>query len=287
MSLGEIHQVLIGFASFLATIIISIIIYKMQRKHEKEIDDLRKLQIKKDIEDKANSFLIDNEDERDYLPWCVIASAIHRHKKHTRRIYTEFCRCNDDVQREILKQAEFSIEIIQDNDWIETVLSALRSDIKKHKLGSDYLYDNGKYLHRSFENYRDQRWTNETEKDYFPYIATKIGFYTKNEQNFISYVEEYFNFLYSEYRPKLYNRNPPPPIDCAWETFRLANAKEIEVCRWMLEIVYSIVVNIHNRYYGTNKISETFTDANIDTFEDKYYETLLWMYYTYVLEPNS
>lgn len=286
MTIGEIHQVIVGFASLIATITVSIVIYMMQRKHEKEINDLRDLQHQKDVENRANSFLIDNEGEKDYLPFCVIASSMYRHKKHTRKIYTEFCRCSNEVQVEILKQAEFNMPIIPDGEWFDSALKDLRKDIEEHKLGKDYLYDGGKYLYRNFDYYREEQWTDITEKECFPYIATRTGFFRKQSQNFISYVEEYFYYLYSETRPMLYNPNPVPPVDLAWNMFGLANSEEIETCRWMLEIVFSIVVNIHNRKYEMYTISNTYTDAQIDTFEDKYYETLLWMYYTYILENN-
>lgn len=39
---------------------------------------IAKLQEHKELEEKAKLFLIDNETERNYLPWCVISTGRNR-----------------------------------------------------------------------------------------------------------------------------------------------------------------------------------------------------------------
>ena len=80
MSLADIIQIIIGVLSLVATIAVSFLIYWLQSRHEKEI---QKLQCEKEriaLQEKARLFLIDNQEERDYLPWCIIAAIYIRLK---------------------------------------------------------------------------------------------------------------------------------------------------------------------------------------------------------------
>lgn len=86
MSLADIIQIIIGVLSLVATIAVSFLIYWLQSRHEKEI---QKLQCEKEriaLQEKARLFLIDNQEERDYLPWCIIAANLYPLEKHTRKI---------------------------------------------------------------------------------------------------------------------------------------------------------------------------------------------------------
>ena len=77
MSLADIIQIIIGVLSLVATIAVSFLIYWLQSRHEKEI---QKLQCEKEriaLQEKARLFLIDNQEERDYLPWCIIAANLY------------------------------------------------------------------------------------------------------------------------------------------------------------------------------------------------------------------
>ena len=57
-----------------------------------------------------------------------------------------------------------------------------------------------------------------------------------------------------------------------------------------MELVDNFVVNIHNRF-GTSVYDgimwENSTDAQAETFEDRYYEILYWMYYTYCFKTEE
>ena len=90
MSLVDIIQIIIGILSLVATIAVSFAIYWLQLHHEKEMQKIAEMQEHKELKEKANLFLIDNEAERSYLPWCVIAANICRFDKHTRKIYNSF-----------------------------------------------------------------------------------------------------------------------------------------------------------------------------------------------------
>ena len=70
----------------MATIAVSFLIYWLQTRHEKEIQKLQDEKEQKELETKARLFLIDNESERDYLPWCVVAANVHPLERFIRNI---------------------------------------------------------------------------------------------------------------------------------------------------------------------------------------------------------
>ena len=281
MTLADIIQIIIGVLSLVATIAVSFLIYWLQTRHEREIEKIEAKREQKELEEKAHVFLSENNAERDYLPLCVMASNLNRHDAHTRQIYTNFCRCPVELQNEILRQAEFDMTVPSDTEWVDCRMDCLIDDIEKNKLGRNYLYDGAKYFHRGYEYYREETWEELRYRKDFHRIATEITFYPKGDQSLLDYIDEYFRFLYSENKPLLYNPNPIPPLDYMWNTFNLGSTEEKEVCRWMMEAVSDILIICHNRKNGRGKIHEIATDAAIETFEDKYYDTLLWLYYTY------
>ena len=155
MSVVDIIQIVIGGLSLLATIAVSFTIYWLQRHHEKDIEREAKEQARNELKEKAKMFLMENEAERGYLPWCVLAANLHRLERHTRNIYTAFCRCPEELRNEILRQAGFQIGVIKDKTWVNDCIEKLKTDIEKYGLGRDWLYDGAKYFHRSYERYRE------------------------------------------------------------------------------------------------------------------------------------
>ena len=288
MSAAEITQIVIGALSLLATIAVSFLIYWLQTRHEKEIEKRDEQRRKTELENQANVFLSENESERDYLPWCIIATNLHRQKKHTRAIYTNFCRCPVELQKEILKQAELTYDLIDGTDWLDASMKKLREDISKYKLASgdqDFLYDGAKYFHRGFDYYRENLYTRDDPKVIKSLYATRPFFGESDGKIGIrSYIEEYFDFILNMI-PKdvLTCDNPIPPIEFIWRNKNLFTANELSVCYWVMFYVFDIIVNIHNRTKGISGdlLYENQTDAEIEFFEDMYYETLLWLYVTY------
>ena len=115
MTIADIIQIILGILSLIATVGVSFAIYWLQSRHEKQLERIAKENAEKQLKEEADRFLIDNEAERDYLPLCVFASNLHRHERHTRKIYTNFCRCSNDLQNKILEVAEFKCRTIEGN----------------------------------------------------------------------------------------------------------------------------------------------------------------------------
>lgn len=282
MTAVEIIQIIISVLTLLVTAVVPIMIYWMQKRHEKEIEKIQEKQYYKELSEKANAFLIDHENERDYLPWCVVASAIHRQEHHCRKIYTDFCRSSTELQNEILKQAGLSIDNIVGDKWIDTSFDEIRNDIKDYKLGRDWLYDGAKYFHRGFERYREDEWV-DTPRIFDP--INKDGFFKSVFPNSSidigSYIDEYFYYYLGSH--KEFDVPPIPPIDYVEQLVHISSCEEKEVCRWIMDLVHNISIIIHNRNANLeNDIwHQNITDAQAETYEDKYYETLLCIFYTY------
>lgn len=283
MTPAEIVQIIIGSLTLIVTAFVPVMIYWLQKRHEKEIDDVRKEQTAKELANKANEFLIDHESECDYLPWCVMAAALHRHEHHTRKIYTDYCRCDIELQKEILKQAGFTVESIEDDTWVDKAFDHIREYIKTNALGRDWLYDGAKYFHRGFERYREEKWE-DTPQVFEPVIKnntvrTAFGI---NKIDIGSYIDEYL-------WQKAHTENPSDaenlisPIDYVEKTQSISTCDEKEVCRWIMDIVFNVAIIAHNTdpEKMDNDLRENFTDAFAETFEDRYYEAMLTIYYTF------
>ena len=285
MNIADIIQIIIGILSLIATVGVSFAIYWLQSRHEKEVERLAKENEEKLLREEADKFLIDNESERDYLPLCVFASNLHRHEKHTRKIYTNFCRCRSELQNKILEMAEFKCRTIDGVDWLDKAIDKLKDDIQIYHLGRDYLYDGAKYFHRAFEYLRREKWDSSYRRLFKPLVKNRILKELTGTDliSISSYVEDYFNFCIEKHDTDKIQGNPMPTINYLWESQNLASIEEPKVCGWMMEIIDAITVIIHNKTIDRDGdlFHEDLTDEQPETFEDKYYETVRALYYTY------
>ena len=296
MTAAEIIQIVIGTLSLVATVAVSFFIYWLQSRHEKEMAKIEEAHRQENLAEEANNFLIDHEDERDYLPWSTIATNLHQHERHNRKIYTDFCRCSVELQNKILEMAEFTIRTIKGTEWVDDAFEKLKADVKEYKLGEQpFLYDGAKYFHRAFTRYRE----NEFKENYNRELQTicmqnplwLVAEKDKDKVSLSSYIEQYFDFVLGDIRKEYIQwATPIPPVDYAWEHYHLGYAPEEDVCYWIMELVENFVVNVHNRF-GTSVfdsiIMENTTDAQAETYEDRYYDILYWMYYTYCYKSED
>ena len=288
MTTVDIIQIIIGILSLIATVGVSVAIYWLQSRHEKEMERVAKENAEKQLKEEVDRFLIDNESEREYLPLCVFASNLHRHEKHTRNIYTNFCRCRSELQNKILEVAEFKCRTIDGTEWLGKAIDKLKEDIKKYKLGRDYLYDGAKYFHRGFTLYREKEWVYSYRQVFEPIVENRLSS-ALTGSNLISisnYVDEYFYYFIEKHNLDKMKGEPLPPIDYLWDSQNLGMAEEPEVCGWIMAIVEAITIIIHNKTikYEGDLYFEDLTDEQAETFEDKYYETVRALYYTYSIK---
>lgn len=242
--------------SLITTAVVSVLIYRLQRHHEKENEKLQEKIRKNELIRQVNLFLIQNADELDFLPMCVLASNLHRHKRHHRNIYTNFCCCSDELQNEILKMQNFTFSTIHGTEWVAKTFDELREDIAKYRLGKDILYGGVKYFHRGFENYRELEWTEELRySDLFtPLIeqdASRV-FLKRDQVCLGEYIVEYLDFQSSEHKEQYGTDDPIPPIDYMCEVSGFETAPENIVCAWVMQLVIETATVFRN-YNGTQK----------------------------------
>lgn len=68
-----------------------------------------------------------------------------------------------------------------------------------------------------------------------------------------------------------------------WSSQNLAYCEEEKVCMWLMELIESIAIVLRNRKSDEeiNQNPLEYTDAQAETFEDKYYEVIQQLYNTY------
>ncbi len=165
---NEIIGLGLDFLALIVSIVLTVLIYKLERKHEKEHEFTEEEGRKERIKEEAKVFLVDNEDEIEYLPISQVASSLQLKRKHNRSIITKFLRCSEDVKNEILIQAGIQKTTIKMDD-IHKYVDLLDEDLRKNHFGTQILYDGAKYLHRAFE-----RWANQPVENSNPYIFENL-----------------------------------------------------------------------------------------------------------------
>lgn len=148
MSPFEIVSTIFTILSFLATVGIAFLIYFLERNNERK-------RANREIQLEAKKFIQDNAEERDFLHWATIAAGCLPLNKYIRKIYNEFSLLSKDVQKEVIKQLDFEVSLIDGDEWVAKKIILVRLAMKELKLyrgdeGENYLYDNAKYFHRAY-----------------------------------------------------------------------------------------------------------------------------------------
>ena len=140
----EIVSLIISILSLLATIAVSIVIYKLDKKNTK-------LREQKEMENEARVFILNNSSEKEYICLAMIAAYCFPQSNHIRKIYNDFSLLNDDVKKEVLKQLNINVVDINGIDWVYNRIELLRKAINEMEIGRDFLYDDAKYFHRIYK----------------------------------------------------------------------------------------------------------------------------------------
>lgn len=292
MTASEIIQIVISIFSFAATIAVSVIIYKFERKNEKLREEEIKRQKTREVELIAKNFIIDNQNEIELLPLSVISQCLHEYDNNIRSIYTKFKKCDLEVQNEILRQEKSPIGLINNGDWLDIVLSKFKEIEQQYKLATkSLLYDGCKYLHRAYERYRKEQIE---EIDPFCFVVTgyenRLRMMNGKEfikSNFYSYTEPYLAGVYKEINNISKGSAifpTQPPMDVLFEQFDLGMCDERIVCFWIMKYIITVCEILYDhKLTGVQKEGwreYSFDESRIETYEDMYYYTLFVMYKT-------
>lgn len=265
--------------SLIATVVLTVAIYWLQRSHEKEREQMEVEAQKKAVAEAARVFLIDNEDEIEYLPLSAIAMSLKFKRKHHRAITTKFLRCSEEVQKEILKQANFQpIEVSKEQ--VSAALKRLKDDIKVRSFGRDALYDGAKYFHRAMERYSDEKI--ETVNPYIFEDIRRTHFYQGDSLQLLkdmSYNGTLYGYMYDYLHSADLGKSKwllQPPIDMVWSQCKLAGCPEEIMTFWTMRVVIDCC-----RVFAESEEDFIFDEDLIETQEDMYYYAVMVLYNTY------
>lgn len=266
--------------SLVVTTVLTIKIYRLERSHEKEREQMEAKAQEKAIAEAARVFLIDNEDEIEYLPLSAIAKSLNLKRKHHRAITTKFLRCSEEVQKEILKQANFQpIEVSKEQ--VSTALKRLKDDIKACGFGQDTLYDGAKYFYRAMERYSDEKI--ETVNPYIFEDIRRTHFYQGDSLRLLkntSYNGTLYGYMYDYHHSADLGKSKwllQPPIDMVWSQCKLAGCPEEIMTFWTMRIVIDCC-----RVFDESEEGFIFDEDLIETQEDMYYYAVMVLYNTYI-----
>ena len=266
--------------SLIATVVLTVAIYWLQRSHEKEREQMEVEAQKKAVAEAARVFLIDNEDEIEYLPLSAIAKTLKLKRKHHRAITTKFLRCSEEVQKEILKQANFQL-IEVSKEQVSAALKRLKDDIKVCGFGQDTLYDGAKYFHRAMERYSDEKI--ETVNPYIFEDIRRTHFYQGDSLRLLkdtSYNGTLYGYMYDYLHSADLGKSKwllQPPIDMVWSQCNLAGCPEEIMTFWTMRIVIDCC-----RVFAESEEDIIFDEDLIETQEDMYYYAVMALYSTYI-----
>lgn len=264
--------------SLFATVVLTVAIYWLQRSHEKEREQMEVDAQKKAVAEAARVFLIDNEDEIEYLPLSAIAKSLNLKRKHHRAITTKFLRCSEEVQKEILKQANFQpIEVSKEQ--VSVAIKLLKDDIKTYCFGRDVLYGGAKYFHRAMERYSDEKIETVNPYRFEDFVNTRLYEDEHGLQKDTQFNRTLYDYMYDYRHSGKTNWLIQKPLDMVWSQCDLAGCPEEIMTFWMMRIVIDCC-----RVFAESEEDFIFDEDLIETQEDMYYYAVMALYCTYIVK---
>lgn len=268
--------------SLVVTTVLTIKIYRLERSHEKEREQMEVKAQEKAIAEAARVFLIDNEDEIEYLPLSAIAKSLNLKRKHHRAITTKFLRCSEEVQKEILKQANFQpIEVSKEQ--VSAALKLLKDDIKTYCFGRDVLYGGAKYFHRAMERYSDEKIETVNPYRFEDFVNTRL--YEDDAHRLLKNTQfnrTLYDYMYDYRHSGRTNWLTQKPMDMVWEQCNLGGCPEEIMTFWMMRIVIDCC-----RVFDESEEGFIFDEDLIETQEDMYYYAVMALYSTYIAKKEE
>lgn len=282
---AEILSLSIDFLALLITIVLTVAIYKLERRHEKDQERAEKRAKELAIKESAKIFLIDNDEEIEYLPFAEIAKNLNLKRKHSRNVITRYLRCSEQLQQEILAQAKVP-ELKISMTKIQTALELLQADLEKYNFGRNILYDGAKYLHRAFE-----RWSAVPIENVNPIIfedLRKSEWFDENPRvslQLTNDVTSLYSYMWDYLHPEEFGIKQAtiePPIDMVFRKCNLGVCEESEMTFWTMRIIID-ACHIFKDSQSENVLDESL----IKTQEDMYYYTLNELYNAYIVRDDA
>ncbi len=241
-------------------------------------NDIREQEIsiyKEQAEQKAISFCQKYDSVKDLIPLCQIAAVTNPAKKHCRKMFNEYCRCERSAQKKILEINEIHVIDVNDNDWWEECIDKFCQDYKKYDLGENrYLYSFNQYFHR-LNNYAGEPISAHLECVFQPTVINPILF-GNHKLDIPDLVDEYIYFKDND----KYKKDLEPPMDFLWRELDLGSCDE---SRLVIVLALFIIGACSSIPHENGVVIGKPSLQNIKTAEDLFYLTLLFLYEKYVI----
>lgn len=288
----EIANLIIAILSLIAKVVVSVAIFWLQRRHESELERQEDVRHKESIQEAAKIFIIDNQEEIDILPLCVMAASVNPYKKHRRLIYTRFNKCSMELQEEILRQENIPLYIMSSGSWVDDCLKKFEADCKKYKMGRSYLYEGGKYFHCAISSLQNEMLG---EVSTFVFDVPSLGriMFPDHKSDLTFYIDRYLEFVLKDREdtaksPELLPQEPP--MDMLNRMFNFGSCELKILNFWLMKFISSGCIAFRRHGLVDDSDAEwrqlCIEDGQIETYEDMYYYTLLMLYTTYLTNEN-
>ena len=241
-------------------------------------NDIREQEIKiynEKSEQKAISFCLKNESDKDLIPLCQIVAVTNPNKSHLREMFNEYCLFELSTQKRILEINEIPVINVTSNDWWEECLERFCLDYKKYNLGNDrYLYSFNQYFHRLI-NYANEPIIGYLERVFSPTVINPVLIKNPN-LDIPDLVDEYIYYKDSNiYKDKL-----EPPMDFLWRELDLGSCDESGL---VIVLALFIIGACRTLPKAKGVVIEKPSLRSIKTAEDLFYMTLLFLYEKYMM----
>ena len=274
MSVYEIISLIVSILSLIATVAVSIVIFLLENRRDKKMELHR-------IYEDARRFLYVNSKEKDYLIYAIIASGCYPGITHCRKIYNEFALLEDKVKIEVLKQANIDIPLINDNTRIDDKLELVKKAVFEMDLGDCFLYDHSKNFYKLY-NYKsipslefDHRFNEEKYDDVF----SLERYFSSNKNGKISFLRYLDDYLYIKYeKPDCFSSSWKKPLDYLIEEEYLRTTRDQNYVSYCVARAIEYIIGKASEYFGYQDDDNVSIDSIIETCEDRYFQTLYFLY---------
>ena len=231
------------------------------------------------IEQKATAFCIKYDLQRDWISLCQIAQITNPTKKHSRKIFNDFCKCTRSVQGKILEINGIKKFELAGDDWWYKYLVMFKNDYRKYELGAErYLYTFSQYFPRLLE-YGGERINDYTQRSFAPKIIPPMVCSKNYKLDVAGLIDEYI--YYKE--DKKYKKVLEPPMDFMWRELDFGSCPELMLTAFLALFIIGTCRGIPLPQDAEIQpfVFSGVGVPDLETAEDLFYQTILTLYENY------
>ncbi len=235
---------------------------------------------RKIVKQAANSFLIENDDEIDYIPLCIIANIYDRHRKYKRKIYSSFNKLGNDVQIEVLKQLNYDFIKTNNRNWLRDSVNRIKKFVQNYNFGDCFILD---YFEKSL-NYSEKAYgINDADINIIPsgYLGMQSLRFENGEcfDDGITFKHYCALYLSAIIQNDLMLKVVPKPLDELNKNAHLKETDENSACFWSIYVM-DVFSDLIKQNPKNIIIGDVFpkVHAKIINYEDRFLYSLIGLY---------